>query len=82
MQFTDMQADSPGVSGLTKHIDVHYIFVWERCVRQEVEVLKIDTAKQLADMFTKPLSAPIVHAHRLSIALLTRGELIGGVVQR
>jgi hypothetical protein len=39
----------------TKHIEVHYHFVWERVLSGEVELTHVPTNRQIADIFTRPL---------------------------
>ena len=40
----------------TKHIEVHYHFVHEKVLKQEIMLKKVGTNDQLADVFTKALS--------------------------
>jgi hypothetical protein len=57
-----------GVSGRTKHmIDVQYAFVRDRHLRGDIEVSDVQTDNQLADMFTKSLTAPAHESRRLRI---------------
>jgi hypothetical protein len=51
-----MTQNTAGVSGRSKHIDVQFMFLRERCQRGEVNATWIPTQRQLADIFTKPLS--------------------------
>jgi Reverse transcriptase (RNA-dependent DNA polymerase) len=48
-----MKQPSAGVQGRSKHIDVQFKFVKERCQKKHVDVEYIRTDKQLADLFTK-----------------------------
>ena len=41
-----------------KHIDIRKHFAHEVIQRQEMRLIKVDTANQLADIFTKPLPYP------------------------
>jgi hypothetical protein len=56
-----------GVSGRTKHIDVQYMFVRDRHLRGDIEVSYVQTDAQLADMFTKSLTAPSHEVQRVMI---------------
>jgi hypothetical protein len=47
-----------GVGGRTKHIDVQYMFVRDRCMRGDLHVTYVPTHLQMADMFTKALTGP------------------------
>ena len=40
----------------TKHIEVRHHFVGDHVAKGNFELIFIETAKQLADIFTKPLS--------------------------
>jgi len=42
----------------SKHIEVHYHFVHEAVERGQVEVIKVKSLDNLADIFTKPLGKP------------------------
>jgi hypothetical protein len=48
-------AKNPVFHARTKHIEVHYHFVWERVLSGEVELQHVPTDRQIADIFTKPL---------------------------
>ena len=39
----------------TKHIEVHYHFVLERVLKQEIVLKKVGTNDQVVDVFTKAL---------------------------
>ena len=39
----------------TKHIEVHYHFVYKRVLFDEVELVYVLTNQQVSDIFTKPL---------------------------
>eukprot|EP00249_Psilotum_nudum_P025841 c30816_g1_i1 orf=124-300(+) len=39
----------------TKHIEVHYHFVHEKVVDQEIDLLYVPTIDQIVNIFTKPL---------------------------
>ena len=41
-----------------KHIDIHKHFAHEVIQRQEMRLVKTETTRQLADIFTKPLPYP------------------------
>ncbi|KAE8681718.1 hypothetical protein F3Y22_tig00111310pilonHSYRG00060 [Hibiscus syriacus] len=40
----------------TKHVEVHYHFVREKVLQEEIEMRQIKTDEQIADLFTKSLS--------------------------
>mgnify|MGYP000314775733 CR=1 FL=1 len=49
-------AKNPVFHAQTKHIEVHYHFVQERVLAEEIELLHVPTDRQVVDIFTKPLS--------------------------
>ena len=51
-------ATTPKMSPRTKHIAIPYHFFRSKVENLEIEVVSIDTSKQLADQFTKGLPAP------------------------
>jgi len=57
----------------TKHIDTRYHFVREQVVAKTVELRKVASADNVADIFTKPLAAE-AHWHHM-LAMLTLMEL-------
>ena len=41
----------------TKHIEVHYHFIWERVLAGDIDLAYVGTDEQVADIFTKALGA-------------------------
>ena len=41
----------------TKHIEVHYHFIWERSLARNIDLVYVGTDEQVADIFTKALGA-------------------------
>ena len=39
----------------TKHIEVHYHFIWERVLAGDIGLVYVSTEDQVADIFTKAL---------------------------
>jgi mannosyltransferase OCH1-like enzyme len=56
-----MKKPSAGVQGRSKHIDVQFKFVKERCQKKHVDVEYVNSTDQLAALFTKQ-QAPSVFA--------------------
>jgi hypothetical protein len=50
--------------GRRKHVDIAYQFVRNRVMRGEISVSYVESAGQLADMFTKALPAPTLERLR------------------
>jgi hypothetical protein len=50
-------AHNPVFHGTTKHIKVRHHFLRDQVEKGEIEMKFIDTERQLADIFTKPLDS-------------------------
>ncbi|KAE8669113.1 Detected protein of unknown function [Hibiscus syriacus] len=50
-------ADNPFFHAITKHVEVHYHFIREKALQEEIEMKQIKTDDQVADLFTKSLSS-------------------------
>ena len=50
------QSKNPFQHTRTKHIEVRHHFLRDHVTKGDFELIFIETAKQLADIFTKPLS--------------------------
>jgi hypothetical protein len=57
-------SSNPTMNARTKHIDLRYHFTRERCLTGEIDVTKIPTAQNLADMFTKSLPVQVFRSFR------------------
>ncbi|KAH7570369.1 hypothetical protein JRO89_XS05G0093900 [Xanthoceras sorbifolium] len=49
-------AENPVFHARTKHVEVHYHFVREKVLQEEIEMRQVKTDEQVADLFTKSLS--------------------------
>ncbi|XP_050946899.1 secreted RxLR effector protein 161-like [Cucumis melo] len=50
-------AENPVFHARTKHVEVHYHFIREKVLQEEIEMKPIKTEDQIADIFTKDLPA-------------------------
>ena len=50
-------AENPVFHARTKHVEVHYHFIREKVLQEEIEMRRIKTDDQIADLFTKGLNA-------------------------
>ena len=60
-------ANNPGLSPKLKHIDLHYHFVRERVEDGDIQLQYIDTAEQIADIFTKFTTRDQLERQRVKI---------------
>ena len=56
----------------SKHIETHCHFVREKVLSQDVELLKIHTNEQVADIFTKALAKVKFEAFRKSLGVIKK----------
>ena len=57
----------PKMRPRTKHINIKYHHFRAHIQKGTITVKHVDTENQIADIFTKPLHAPLFLKHRLSI---------------
>ena len=50
-------ANNPVFHARTKHIEVHYHYIREKVLAQEIDLVYVGTHEQVADIFTKSLGA-------------------------
>ena len=62
----------------TKHIEVDFHFMRERVARKMLEIRFISSKDQIADIFTKPLSAPVFSRLRHNLNLVLPAGIEGG----
>ncbi|XP_062118705.1 secreted RxLR effector protein 161-like [Humulus lupulus] len=58
----------------TKHVEVHYHFLREKVLQEEIEMRQINTDDQVADIFTKGLSTIKFAKFRTQLNLVKREE--------
>jgi plasmid replication initiation protein len=56
-QSTIRLAENPVFHARTKHVEVHYHFIREKVLQEEIELKHVNTKDQVADLFTKSLSS-------------------------
>ncbi|KAL5577449.1 hypothetical protein UlMin_019148 [Ulmus minor] len=56
----------------TKHVEVHYHFIREKVLQEEIEMKQIKTDDQVADLFTKSLSSGKVEMFRCQLGTVQR----------
>ena len=63
-------ANNAATSSQTRHIALHERFVSEKALEGLIRVIKVDSASQIADMFTKPLPKDALRRHAASVSLV------------
>ena len=56
----------------TKHVEVHYHFIREKVLQEEIEMKQIKTNDQVADLFTKSLSSGKFEMFRCQLGTVQR----------
>lgn len=65
-------AENPIFHARTKHVEVHYHFIREKVLREEIEMRQIKTDDQVADLFTKSLSTGKFEMFRCQLGTVQR----------
>jgi hypothetical protein len=60
---------NPLYSKYTKHIAVSFHFAREAIAKGQVDVVYVESARNVADIFTKPLGKPVFQAHRNTLGM-------------
>ena len=74
--------NNPAAHGRTKHIDVKHFFVQEAQSRKEILLQYIQSADQIADIFTKALPGPAFQKLRHKLQVLSRYEALRHLMSR
>ncbi|KAE8728709.1 hypothetical protein F3Y22_tig00004111pilonHSYRG00116 [Hibiscus syriacus] len=77
-QSTIRLAENPVFHARTKHVEVHYHFVREKVLQEEIEMRQIKTDEQIVDLFTKSLSVGKFEHFRLMVQLSCAVLLVAG----
>ncbi|KAL5549787.1 hypothetical protein UlMin_005018 [Ulmus minor] len=65
-------AENPVFHARTKHVEVHYHFIREKVLQEEIEMKQIKTDDQVADLFTKSLSSGKFEMFRYQLGTVQR----------
>lgn len=65
-------AENPVFHARTKHVEVHYHFIREKVLMEEMEMRQIKTDDQIADLFTKGLSIGKCEGFRCQLNMVRR----------
>ncbi|MCO5598252.1 hypothetical protein L7F22_052344 [Adiantum nelumboides] len=75
-------ANNPVFHARTKHIEVHYHYIKEKVLVQEIDLVYVDTHEQVADIFTKSLGAEKLNKFRDMLGVQDFGLSLRGSVER
>ena len=75
-------ANNPVFHARTKHIEVHYHYIREKVLAQEIDLVYVGTHEQVADIFTKSLGAEKLHKFRDMLGVQDFGLSLRGSVER
>ena len=65
-------AENPVFHARTKHVEVHYHFVREKVLQEEIEMRQVKTEDQVADLFTKSLNIGKFENFRFQLGMIRR----------
>ena len=65
-------AENPVFHARTKHVEVHYHFIREKVLKEEIEMQQIKTDDQVADLFTKGLNTGKHESFRCQLNMVQR----------
>ncbi|KAE8704559.1 tir-nbs resistance protein [Hibiscus syriacus] len=71
-QSTIQLAENPVFHARTKHVEVHYHFVREKVLQEEIEMRQVKRDEQIADLFTKSLSVGKFEHFRRQFGVIQR----------
>lgn len=74
-------ANNPVFHARTKHIEVHYHYIREKVLAQEIDLVYVGTHDQVADIFTKSLGAEKLHRFRDMLGVQDFGLSLRGSVR-
>ena len=60
---------------ITKHMDIRHHFLRDHVLQGDVEVTKVDSHNQLADIFTKPLEREPFYKIRRELGILDEHDI-------
>lgn len=63
-------AGNPIFHARSKHIEVRYHFIREKVLNEEIELQKVESEKQIADIFTKALSRSMFEKFRNELGII------------
>ena len=65
-------AENPVFHARTKHVEVHYHFIREKVLQEDIEMRQVKTNDQVADLFTKSLSTGKLEIFRCLLSTVQR----------
>ena len=71
-QSAILLTENPVFHARTKHVEVHYHFIREKVLQEEIEMRQIKTDDQVADLFTKSLSTSKLEMFRRQLDIVQR----------
>jgi hypothetical protein len=69
-------AENPVFHARTKHIEVHYLYIREKVLEDEIEMVPIKTEEQNADIFTKSLHSEKFERFREAFGMVDKATIM------
>ncbi|PHT67591.1 hypothetical protein T459_27078 [Capsicum annuum] len=68
-------AENPAFHARTKHVEVHYHFLREKVLKEEIKMVQVKTEDQVPDLFTKGLSSNKLDSFSYQLGMKTKMEV-------
>ena len=69
-------ANNPVQHSKTKHIEIRHHFLRDHVVKEDIDIIHVNTEEQLADIFTKPLDEKRFSKLRCELNILESSNVL------
>ena len=69
-------ANNPVQHSKTKHIEIRHHFLRDHVMKEDIDIIHVNTKEQLADIFTKPLDEKRFYKLRCELNILESSNVL------